>query len=264
MQESKALTEDVFASGMSELGSTAISSITCENTDNRVLQLNVWDQYVSANGTSMQDLLSESSYKQGPDSDSIPNSNQQSLFPLEGPLLPTIQHQSILSTPKSALQLQSNVLSSHSRQSVSFISQDGIPHDRIVLSTQKSIPRFKIPDPSPAASSLKEGTNKLKSRLSKYSSMLSPFNDGQAADSDIFLSRCVDAPIACLEEQLLSVDLKNGEKNSTDITLLSYQPDCLEKVLHTGTDIVQSFCGRSTTELPLTKVLVFLQLYYFS
>ncbi|KAF5482656.1 hypothetical protein F2P56_003208 [Juglans regia] len=138
--------------------------------------------------------------------------------PLEGSLslLSSKRLNSFVSTPYSAKHME--VVIPSSKLPGLYSSSESISHGNILSSIQKSISKFKIPEPSPCSSSLKEGIHKLKCRLSNYSSMLSPFNAVMTRSSEDLKYRNVDTPITHLEEHLCTADVKNGEdKNLINI-----------------------------------------------
>ncbi|KAG2719628.1 hypothetical protein I3760_03G274500 [Carya illinoinensis] len=131
-------------------------------------------------------------------------------------LLSSKQLNSFVSTPYSAKHME--VMIPSSKLPGLYSSNESISHGNILSSIQKSISKFKIPEPSPCSSSLKEGIHKLKCRLSNYSSMRSPFNAVMTRSSEGLKYRHVDTPITHLEEHLCTADVKNGEdKNLINI-----------------------------------------------
>lgn len=80
-------------------------------------------------------------------------------------------------------------------------------------SKQKSISKFRLPEPSPCISSIKEGIDRLKSRLSSYSSMANL--SGQPDRCKDLECKYTDIPVVRLEEQLFSSNGNNGEFESS-------------------------------------------------
>lgn len=130
-------------------------------------------------------------------------------------LLSSEQQQSIVNTPNSAKYM--GIVTPSSKLPGFFSSKESIRHGESLSSIQKSISKFKIPEPSPSSSTLKEGIDKLKRRLSNYSSMPSSFNTVLAGNSKDPQQGHADTPIAHLEEHLCTADVKNEEKNLTNI-----------------------------------------------
>lgn len=130
-------------------------------------------------------------------------------------LLSSEQQQSFVNTPNSAKYM--GIVTPSSKLPGFFSSKESIRHGESMSSIQKSISKFKIPEPSSSSSTLKEGIDKLKHRLSNYSSMPSSFNTVLAGNSKDPLEGHADNPIVHLEEHLCTADVKNEEKNLTKI-----------------------------------------------
>lgn len=121
------------------------------------------------------------------------------------------QQQSFVNTPNSAKHM--GIVTPSSKLPGFFSSKESIRHGGSVSFIQKSISKFKIPEPSPCSSTLKEGIDKLKHRLSNYSSMPSSFNTFLAGSNKDLQQGHADTPITHLEEHLCTADVKNEEKN---------------------------------------------------
>ncbi|XP_062107100.1 uncharacterized protein LOC133818326 isoform X2 [Humulus lupulus] len=80
-------------------------------------------------------------------------------------------------------------------------SNDYMKHDQDILSNQKSNSRLINPNISYMGSNIKQGTDNLKRRLSKYSHLSSPYGSFLDKDDQELLYESVGAPVACLEEQ---------------------------------------------------------------
>lgn len=145
------------------------------------------------------------------DSDIDQKSGQRYRSPFDGyiPLLSSKQRELFVNTPNSAQHM--GILTPSSKPPGSSLSKERIRHVAGLSSLPKSISKFNIPDPSPRPSSLIEGIDKLKQRLSNYSSMSSPLNSASAGNSKGLQYRYLDSPITRLEEQLSTSDVKNGE-----------------------------------------------------
>ncbi|XP_023529577.1 uncharacterized protein LOC111792394 isoform X2 [Cucurbita pepo subsp. pepo] len=106
-------------------------------------------------------------------------------------------------------------------------------------SKQKIVSKFRLPEPSPCVSSIKEGTDRLKSRLSSYLVNLS----GRPDRFKDLKCKYTDIPVVRLEERLSRVN-ENGEcqssfsiggsvvENSKDFLRLrqSEEPKCVTEV----------------------------------
>ncbi|XP_022989286.1 uncharacterized protein LOC111486405 [Cucurbita maxima] len=79
-------------------------------------------------------------------------------------------------------------------------------------SKQKIVSKFRLPETSPCVSSIKEGTDRLKSRLSSYSSLVNL--SGRPDRFKDLKCRYTDIPVVRLEEQLSRVN-ENGECQSS-------------------------------------------------
>jgi hypothetical protein len=130
-------------------------------------------------------------------------------------LLSSKQQQSFVNTPNSAKHM--GIVTPSSKLPGFFSSKESIRHGESLSSIQKSISKFKIPEPSPSSSTLKEGIEKLKRRLSNYSSMPSSFSTVLAGNSKDPQEGHANTHIAHLEEHLCTADLKNEEKNLINI-----------------------------------------------
>lgn len=105
-------------------------------------------------------------------------------------------------------------------------------HNEWYPSIQKSISRLRIPEPSPHASSLKEGIEKLKCRLSSYSSPNAPLSTVLADISKDLQFAFNNSPTAFMEKQVAIGDLEkkvqkslvninnNGNENPVNISKL--------------------------------------------
>lgn len=105
-------------------------------------------------------------------------------------------------------------------------------HNEWYPSIQKSISRLRIPEPSPRASSLKEGIEKLKCRLSSYSSPNAPLSTVLADISKDLQFAFTNSPTTFMEKQLAIGDLEktvqkslvnidsNGNENPVNISKL--------------------------------------------
>lgn len=208
LQENKELPKDSSERGISEF--TTVNSGTIQNVDIKDLQSDVHAQHEAGYQHLSEGSIRENSPIEGRDqSDIDQNFDQRYTSPLEGSIsLSASGRQSILNTPNSAR--YSGIISS-SKQTGFVSSIEVIKAVESISSIQKSISRFRVPNPSPPVSSLKEGIDKLKHRLSNYSSMTSPFTSVLTENSKDLKSKYVSAPIVCLEEKLHSADLKNGE-----------------------------------------------------
>ncbi|KAG6589091.1 hypothetical protein SDJN03_17656, partial [Cucurbita argyrosperma subsp. sororia] len=108
-------------------------------------------------------------------------------------------------------------------------------------SKQKIVSKFRLPEPSPCVSSIKEGTDRLKSRLSSYSSLVNL--SGRPDRFKDLKCKYTDIPVVRLEERLSTVN-ENGEcqssfsiggsvvENSKDFLRLSQseEPKCVTEV----------------------------------
>ncbi|KAJ4831108.1 hypothetical protein Tsubulata_027031 [Turnera subulata] len=97
------------------------------------------------------------------------------------------------------------------RQSGSFLSKEYIKRDGIVSSINKSGSDFKIFEPSPLASSLKDAIEKSKLKLSKFRSPASALNNAAEDSNKNVNGKLMHVPIVNLENHLSSVDLENNE-----------------------------------------------------
>lgn len=158
------------------------------------------------------------------DSDIDQKSGQRYRSPFDGyiPLLSSKQRELFVNTPNSAQHM--GIVTPSSKPPGSFLSKERIRHVASLSSLPKSISKFNIPDPSPRPSSLIEGIDKLKQRLSNYSSMPSPLNTASAGNSRELQYRYLHSPITCLEERLSTADVKNGE----DKNLINIDGDGIE------------------------------------
>ncbi|PON87997.1 hypothetical protein TorRG33x02_161990 [Trema orientale] len=142
-------------------------------------------------------------------------------------LISVKQQQSVFTTPISA---RHSTIVSPSLKQANFQSNDYMNHDQSILSIQKSNSRLRIPHHSYSGSSIKQGTDNLKrrlskysslssSRLSRYSSLSSPYGSILDVDGKELLSEHVGAPIAYLEEQLFTAGLKNEDRSLVSINI---------------------------------------------
>ncbi|KAM2470673.1 hypothetical protein FF1_045781 [Malus domestica] len=77
----------------------------------------------------------------------------------------------------------------------------------------KSISRFTLPEPSPCASIVNDGMEKLKCSLSSYSSVNSPLKNVMADIDRDLQCKFSNSPTACLEKQTAMPDLNEGQKS---------------------------------------------------
>lgn len=178
-------------------------------------------QFVEDDSSAYQHL-NESSVRQNftrvgrNDTDQYSNKQQRSLWEGSPTSLSAGRQQSILNTPSSAR--SSDIVSQ------ADIHNEHIKHGEGILSVEKSSSQFKFPNTSHPGSSIKQGTDKLKQRLLKYSSISSPFSSVLEENIEELQSKYGSAPIACLEEQLFTADTKSGE----DVSLVSLEIDRVE------------------------------------
>ncbi|XP_038889056.1 uncharacterized protein LOC120078802 isoform X2 [Benincasa hispida] len=92
------------------------------------------------------------------------------------------------------------------------LSTGSMKFSKGMLSKQKSISKFRLPEPSPCVSSIK-GNDRLNSRPSSYSSLVNL--SGQPDHSKGLEYKYIDIPVACLEEQLTRSNGNNGEFESS-------------------------------------------------
>ncbi|KAL0008746.1 hypothetical protein SO802_010248 [Lithocarpus litseifolius] len=192
---------------------------TPSNEDGRVLKSDVYAQHEPE----FQPLSGGGVKENSPeirrcDSDIDQKSGQRYRSPFDGyiPLLSSKQRELFVNTPNSAQHM--GIVTPSSKPPGSFLSKERIRHVAGLSSLPISISKFNIPDPSPRPSSLIEGIDKLKQRLSNYSSLPSPLNTASARNSRELQYRYLDSPITCLEECLSTADVKNGEdKNLINI-----------------------------------------------
>ena len=135
-------------------------------------------------------------------------------------LISVRQQEFIFTTPNSA---SHSDMASPSLKWAELQSNDYMNHDQSILSMQKSGSSLRVPHHSYSGSSIKQGIDNLKRRLSKYSSLSSPYGGIHDEDVKELLSENVGAPIACLEEQLLTADLKNEDRSLVSIKINDYE-----------------------------------------
>uniref|UniRef100_A0A2N9EIX7 Knl1 C-terminal RWD domain-containing protein n=1 Tax=Fagus sylvatica TaxID=28930 RepID=A0A2N9EIX7_FAGSY len=188
---------------------------TPSNEDGGVLNLDVYGQHEPGFQPLDEGGLKENSPEV--------RSGQRYRSPFEGyiSLLSSKQQELFVSTPNSAKHM--GIVTPSSKPPGSFLSKER-RHVASLSSLPKSISKFKIPEPSPHSSRVKEGIDKLQRRLSNYSSMHSPFNTASAGNSKELQYRHVDIPIACLEEHLCTADVKRGQ----DKNLINIEGDGIE------------------------------------
>ncbi|KAJ7960221.1 Dentin sialoprotein [Quillaja saponaria] len=136
--------------------------------------------------------------------------DQQCGSPIQGSIssLSAKRKQLFRISPDSSNRTGTVTVTPSSKQPVSLMFEDYVKHGDKVSSIQKSISKFKIIDPSPCASSLKEGIDRLKCKLLHYSPESSLFN------SKDYEHKNMDTPLAPIDEQLSSAHLQNeGHKS---------------------------------------------------
>ncbi|XP_075643203.1 uncharacterized protein LOC142614554 isoform X1 [Castanea sativa] len=224
-KESKEFTEDATGTGRPIFQFTDDNRGTPSNEDGRVLKSDVHAHHEPE----FQPLSGGGVKENSPeirrcDSDIDQKSGQRYRSPFDGyiTLLSSKQRELIVNTPNSAQHM--GIVTPSSKPPGSFLSKERIRHVAGLSSLPKSISKFNIPDPSPRPSSLIEGIDKLKQRLSNYSSMPSPLNSASAGNSKELQYRYLDSPITRLEEQLSTADVKNGE----DKKLINIDGDGIE------------------------------------
>ena len=218
-QGSKEFTEDATGTRRPIFQFTDDNRGTPSNEDGRVLKSDVYAQHEPE----FQPLSGGGVKENSPeirrcDSDIDQKSGQRYRSPFDGyiPLLSSKQRELFVNTPNSAQHM--GIVTPSSKPPGSFLSKERIRHVASLSSLPKSISKFNIPDPSPRPSSLIEGIDKLKLRLSNYSSMPSPLNTASAGNIRELQYRYLDSPITRLEERLSTADVKNGEdKNLINI-----------------------------------------------
>ena len=186
------------------------------NVDGKAYQFDVGAQHESAYQHFNESSVQESSPRIGQlGMNAVPDQRQGSPLEASAILSSARRQQPILSTPNSAR--GSYIVSPLSKQA-DLLSEEPMKH-------VGSVSRFKIPDHSYAGSSIKQGTDKLIRRLSKYSSITSPF--GSALDhNNTLLSEYLGTPDTGPSEQLFNADLKNEE----DRSLVSLDVNQLDQV----------------------------------
>ncbi|KAK4594211.1 hypothetical protein RGQ29_018050 [Quercus rubra] len=216
---SKEFTEDATGTRRPIFQFTDDNRGTPSNEDGRVLKSDVYAQHEPE----FQPLSGGGVKENSPEirrcgSDIDQKSGQRYRSPFDGyiPLLSSKQRELFVNTPNSAQHM--GIVTPSSKPPGSFLSKERIRHVASLSSLPKSISKFNIPDPSPRPSSLIEGIDKLKQRLSNYSSMPSPLNTASAGNIRELQYRYLDSPITRLEERLSTADVKNGEdKNLINI-----------------------------------------------
>lgn len=194
----------------------ALGGSPSPNVGRKVLHLDSFTQHESGQH-SAAGWMKENSSKDRRNSYGIDQiSDQQHGSPLAGSIssLSAKRQQIFLDSAKTCRQL--SYAAPSPRLPGCFSSKENIKSGEIVLSIHKSSSKFKIFEPSPLASALKDGIAKSRDRLSKFlSSATSPFN--AVVDENSKDTRCkhVDAPIMNLEKHLFSIDLKNGHQERT-------------------------------------------------
>lgn len=210
LQKNKELPKDWSEQGISKLEFANVNSGTIQNMDIKDLQSDVCAQHEPACQHLSEGSIRGNSPIEGKHlSDIDQNFAQRYASPLEGSSLSLSSRgrQSIM-TPNSATYL--GIISSSKHTGI-VSSNEVTKAAESISSIQKSISRFRIPNSSPPNSSLKEGIDKLKRRLSNYSSMPSPFTPDRTDNSTDLKSKYVSALVASSEEKLHRADLKNGE-----------------------------------------------------
>ena len=215
LQGSNEFTEDAIEISRPIFQFTNDNRGTPSNEDGGVLNLDVYAQHEPGFQPLDEGGLKENSPEV--------RSGQRYRSPFEGyiSLLSSKQQELFVSTPNSAKHM--GIVTPSSKPPGSFLSKER-RHVASLSSLPKSISKFKIPEPSPHSSRVKEGIDKLQRRLSNYSSMHSPFNTASAGNSKELQYRHVDIPIARLEEHLCTADVKRGQ----DKNLINIEGDGIE------------------------------------
>ncbi|XP_050380826.1 uncharacterized protein LOC126798048 [Argentina anserina] len=159
---SNELTEDKFQKGVKSLEVPAVNGDLLANLNSTATKSLQFDAFLLHNPVSQHSdpgLGKENSpMVRRYASDIDPHSDKEGSILM----LSAREHQSIINTPKLARHSGTKTPSSK--------------HEEWYPSIQKSISRFRIPDPSPRASSLKDNIEKLKCRLSSYPSPNAPLS----------------------------------------------------------------------------------------
>ncbi|XP_048435238.1 uncharacterized protein LOC103951819 isoform X2 [Pyrus x bretschneideri] len=208
----KEFTEVGSPRDMKKLELTAVNGKVLPEFNSEALQFNVFVQHEPVYQHSSQGMVQEYSLKEKT-YNRDQHLDQQYRSPMEGStlLLSARHQQSVWNTPN--LARHSRIVTPSSKQPGSFLSAEHTKHNEWVSSIQKSISRFTLPEPSPCASSLKDGIEKLKCRLSSYSSVNSPIKNVMADISKDLQCKFSNSPTACLEKQTAMPDLNSGQKS---------------------------------------------------
>ncbi|KAK9924302.1 hypothetical protein M0R45_032682 [Rubus argutus] len=215
---SNELTEDAFKKGMESLELPAPNGDILANVNSKAAKALQFDVFLLPDAASQH--LNQDSGKENSPKDRRYNSNIDHHSDKEGSifLLSNKGQQSILNTPN--LARHSGTVTPSSK------------HNEWYPSIQKSISRLRIPEPSPRASSLKEGIEKLKCRLSSYSSPNAPLSTVLADISKDLQFAFTNSPTTFMEKQLAIGDLEktvqkslvnidsNGNENPVNISKL--------------------------------------------
>ncbi|XP_016902820.1 uncharacterized protein LOC103500493 isoform X2 [Cucumis melo] len=108
----------------------------------------------------------------------------------------------------------SALVTPHSKLSNYKLSTGSMKFGKILLSKQISISKFRLPESSPHVSSNGEGTDRLNSRPSRYSSLVNLSGQGDQS-KDLEHNKYIDIPVVCLEEQLTRSNGNNNEFKSS-------------------------------------------------
>ncbi|XP_030482876.2 uncharacterized protein LOC115699546 [Cannabis sativa] len=130
----------------------------------------------------------------------------------------SLRNLSIMNTPTFAG--DTNTVSPFSKLT-NVQSNDYMKHDQGILSIQKSSSMSINPNISYMGSSnIKQGTDNLKHRLSKYSYLSSPYSSFLDKDGQELLHESVGAPVACLEERF-NKDIEDLVKDGEPLDSIS-------------------------------------------
>ncbi|CAN6701766.1 unnamed protein product [Malus baccata var. baccata] len=198
--------EDASPRGVKKLELTAVNGNGLPKVDSEALQFDVFVQHGPAYQHSSQGLVQEHSLKEKIYNDnSDQHLDQHYRSPMEGSIF------LLSNTPN--LERHSGIVTPSSKQPGSFLSAEHTKHNEWVSSIQKSISRFTLPEPSPCASIVNDGIQKLKGRLSSYSSVNSPLTNVMADIDRDLQCKFSNSPTACLEKQTAMPDLNRGQKS---------------------------------------------------
>ncbi|XP_048434241.1 uncharacterized protein LOC125474482 isoform X1 [Pyrus x bretschneideri] len=198
--------EDSSPRGMKKLELTAVNGNVLPKVNSEALQYDVFVQHGPDYRHSSQGLVQEHSLKEKLyNVNSNQHLDQHYRSPMEGSIF-------LLSNTLN-LERHSGIVTPSSKQPGSFLSAEHTKHNEWVSSIQKSISRFTLPEPSPCASSVKDGIEKLKCRLSSYSSVNSPLMNVMADIDRDLQCKFSNSHTACLEKQTAMPDLNGGQKS---------------------------------------------------